>query len=301
MPVQRLPAPSRPYRSGMGERLELLHNLRHLLELDRAFGIDFMPRIAASAPQPAAARPAAPLAAPPPAPALQRLLPPTPPAPPAAHQPAAAGATQARVAGVPAAGAPSGLPAVDLATIAEEIGACQRCTLGSCRTRTVPGEGNPGCELLFIGEGPGAEEDAQGRPFVGPAGVLLNRMIEAMGLTRAEVFIANAVKCRPPGNRTPLPDEVAACMPFLTRQIAVLKPRLICTLGNTPLRALMGDESLGITRMRGTMLAYQGIPVIPTFHPSYLLRNPEAKKPCWEDLQAVVKALGRELPARRPG
>lgn len=276
----------------MGDRVDLLQNLKHLIELDRAFGIEFMPRIAAS---PAPTTPPTEVTAPSPVgkPAVVALTPRPAPAAPAVP------ATPARAE--PIAVTPSGLPAVDLDGIASEISACTKCALSACRKRTVPGEGNPGCELLFVGEGPGAEEDVQGRPFVGPAGELLTRMIVAMGLTRDEVFIANVVKCRPPGNRTPQPEEVAACMPYLQRQIAVLRPKLICTLGNTPLRALMGDDSLGITRMRGRQLDYAGIPLIPTFHPSYLLRNPEAKKPCWEDLQTVLKALGRTLPPRRTG
>ena len=123
-------------------------------------------------------------------------------------------------------------------------------------------------------------------------------MIIAMGLRREDVFIANIVKCRPPGNRTPEPSEVGACLGYLRRQIAVLKPKVICALGNTPLRALMNDDQLGITRMRGKKLQFEGITLIPTFHPSYLLRNEEAKKPCWDDLKVVLKELGRELPKR---
>ncbi len=123
-------------------------------------------------------------------------------------------------------------------------------------------------------------------------------MIVAMGLKRAEVFITNVVKCRPPANRAPEPDEVAACMPFLLAQIAAIKPRIICTLGNVPLKALFGDGVEGITRSRGRRMTYQGIPVIPTFHPSFLLRNPAAKKPCWEDLQLVLRELGRVPPPR---
>jgi uracil-DNA glycosylase family 4 len=274
----------------MADSHGLLRDLRQLLELDRAFGIEFMPRIAGRA-------------APADGPAtMARMATPAAPAttPAAAAAPVPTASAPARPAAV-APVAPSGLPAVDLDGIAAEIESCRRCPLGACRTRSVPGEGNPGPELLFVGEGPGAEEDAQGRPFVGPAGQLLTRMIEAMGLARSEVFIANVVKCRPPGNRTPGPEEVAHCMPFLRRQIAVLRPRLICTLGNTPLRALMGDDTLGISRLRGQQLSFAGIPLIPTFHPSYLLRNPAAKKPCWEDLQTVLKALGRTLPPRRGG
>ena len=189
-----------------------------------------------------------------------------------------------------------------LSELAASIARCRACKLCDGRTNTVPGEGNPQAELLFIGEGPGADEDAQGRPFVGAAGQLLTKMIEAMGFQRSEVFIANIVKCRPPGNRAPEPDEVAACLPFLHQQIAALRPKVICTLGNTPLKALCGAEVGGITKVRGQRLAYrQGdldLPLIPTFHPAYLLRNPPAKKPCWEDLKVVLGVLGRELPTR---
>ncbi|MBA3687195.1 MAG: uracil-DNA glycosylase [Planctomycetes bacterium] len=185
-----------------------------------------------------------------------------------------------------------------MATIAAVAATCRRCPLCTTRTTVVPGEGSATAQLLFIGEAPGAEEDASGRPFVGPAGELLDRMIVAMGLSRAEVFITNVVKCRPPGNRVPEPNEVATCMPFLRAQIAALKPRIICTLGNVPLKALFGEEVPGITRSRGQKMSYQGIPVIPTFHPSYLLRNPAAKKPCWDDLRVVLRELGRTPPAR---
>jgi DNA polymerase len=195
--------------------------------------------------------------------------------------------------------APTGLPAADLTAIAAEIAACRKCKLCEGRTNTVPGEGNPATELLFVGEGPGADEDAQGRPFVGRAGELLTKMIEAMGFKRDEVFIANIVKCRPPNNRPPAPEEIAACLPYLRRQVAALRPKVICSLGNTPLRALTGDDQLGITRMRGQQLDAGGIPLIPTFHPAYLLRNPPAKKPCWEDLRVVLKVLGRTPPARK--
>ena len=271
------------YGAAMSERDDLLHNLKSLVELDRGFGVEFMARIPAmtSAPAttPAPARPA-------PIPAVTSLLNPVP-----APRPAP-------VATPVAAPAPTGLPAADLTAIAAQIAVCERCKLCKGRINTVPGEGNPAAELLFIGEGPGADEDAQGRPFVGAAGQLLTKMIVAMGLRREDVFIANVVKCRPPGNRTPEPDEVAACMPYLRQQVAALRPKVICSLGNTPLRALMGDDSLGITRQRGKQLEFAGIPLIPTFHPSYLLRNETAKKPCWEDLQVVLKLLGRTVPKR---
>jgi DNA polymerase len=200
---------------------------------------------------------------------------------------------------VPAASTPTAPPGDDsLDRIATDIAACRACGLCDLRKRTVPGEGNPHPELLFVGEGPGADEDAQGRPFVGAAGQLLDKMIVAMGFARSDVFIANAIKCRPPGNRTPEPGEIAACMPYLHRQIALLKPKIICTLGNTPLRALLGADRPGITSCHGQLLEWNGIPLVPTYHPSYLLRNESAKKPCWEDLQVVLKQLGRTPPKR---
>lgn len=151
---------------------------------------------------------------------------------------------------------------------------------------------------MFIGEGPGADEDRQGLAFVGKAGQLLTRIIEAMGFTREQVFIGNIVKCRPPGNRTPFPDEMAACLPFLEEQIQLLKPRVIVALGATAVRGLLGLE-MGITRLRGKWLSYRGIDVMPTFHPAYLLRNPAGKKEVWEDMKAVLERLGREPPRRR--
>ncbi len=193
---------------------------------------------------------------------------------------------------------PSPLPASELTSIAAQVAACRACGLCQTRTNTVPGEGNPAAELVFVGEGPGADEDVQGRPFVGAAGELLTAMIQAMGFRREDVYIANVVKCRPPGNRTPESGEVAACLPYLNRQLLAIRPKIIVALGNTPLRALTGDDKLGITAQRGKMLDWRGIPLLPTFHPAYLLRNPPAKKPCWEDLKAVVKFLGRELPKR---
>jgi uracil-DNA glycosylase family 4 len=264
---------------------ELLDNLRQLVELDRGFGIEFTARPAVGAAAPAAP----PLRAP--APAVR-------PAPAPAAAPAATPAAAAPVALAPrpAIPAPSGLPAADLAALAQAIAGCRACRLCEHRTRTVPGEGAPAPELVFVGEGPGADEDASGRPFVGPAGQLLDRMIGAMGLKRDEVFICNVVKCRPPGNRQPEADEAATCMPFLEAQLAVLRPKVICLLGATPLAALLGLK--GITRLRGQRQEWRGTPVIPTFHPAYLLRNPEAKKPAWDDLKAVLALLGRSAPGR---
>ncbi|HEB75740.1 MAG TPA: uracil-DNA glycosylase, partial [Nitrospirae bacterium] len=145
--------------------------------------------------------------------------------------------------------------------------------------------------LMFVGEAPGEQEDLQGRPFVGKAGELLTRLIEKMGFGRDGVYIANTVKCRPPGNRNPLDDEIAACMPFLERQIEIIGPRVIMTLGSVATRALLGDVG-SISKARGKTFRYRGIPVVPTFHPSYLLRNPKSKWLTWNDAQAVLRLLG---------
>ncbi len=299
----------------MAERDDLIANLRQLIELDRGFGIEFVPQPAAAVAPTRAATPirnpasAAPSATPRVSSAVTPAAPTRPASPPAPRTPAAAPvvarapvqtATSADDAERwnPPADLLTRSPADGLACIAAEVATCRRCGLCATRTTTVPGEGAASPELLFLGEGPGADEDKAGRPFVGEAGQLLDKMIAAMGLARADVFIANVVKCRPPGDRSPEPVEVARCLPFLQAQIAVLKPRIICTLGNVPLRALFGDEVPGITRSRGQRMTWQGIAVIPTFHPSYLLRNPAAKKPCWDDLQAVLKELGRIPPTR---
>jgi DNA polymerase len=184
-----------------------------------------------------------------------------------------------------------------LLAVRRELGECQRCKLGKGRSTLVFGVGNPGAELLFVGEGPGADEDLQGEPFVGKAGQLLTKMIEAMGLRRDEVYIANVVKCRPPNNRDPEPDEIAACEPFLKAQIAAVKPKVIVALGRFAVQTLLRDPT-PITRQRGAWRDYEGVRLMPTFHPAYLLRNPPEKARAWEDLKAVVKELGRSLPAR---
>jgi DNA polymerase len=162
----------------------------------------------------------------------------------------------------------------------------------------VFGEGNPKAELMFVGEAPGHEEDLQGRPFVGRAGQLLTKMIEAMGFTRDEVYIANVLKCRPPENRDPAPDEVERCRPYLLRQIELVEPRVLCALGRHALRTLTGYQG-GITKVRGKPMEFGRWRVVPTFHPAYLLRNPGAKREAWEDLQAVLRLLGRPVPARK--
>ncbi len=177
-----------------------------------------------------------------------------------------------------------------LEAVRAELGDCRRWSLGSRRHRLVFGEGNPHAELVFVGEAPGADEDAQGRPFVGRAGQLLTRIIAAMGLKREEVYICNILKCRPPGNRNPQPEEIAACEPFLIRQIEAIRPRVLCALGGFAAHTLLKSEA-PITVLRGRFQAYQGIPLMPTYHPAYLLRNPGAKKQVWEDVQMIMKVL----------
>lgn len=183
----------------------------------------------------------------------------------------------------------------ELLKIAAEIAGCRQCPLHATRIQTVPGQGNPRPELMFVGEAPGADEDEQGLAFVGKAGQLLTKMIEAMGFTRDEVFIANIAKCRPPGNRPPTPEEMATCVPFLKRQIAVIRPKVVVALGAVSVRGLLQNEE-PISKLRGRWQEMEGIAVMPTFHPAYLLRNPPAKKEVWDDLQAVLKRLGRTPP-----
>lgn len=178
-----------------------------------------------------------------------------------------------------------------------ELGECRRCSLADLRHSIVFGEGNPQADLVFVGEAPGADEDAQGRPFVGAAGQLLTKIIAAMGLAREDVYICNILKCRPPGNRDPLPGEIAACEPFLIRQLAAIGPKVICALGGFAAHTLLKSEA-PITVLRGRFHRYQGIPLMPTFHPAYLLRNEGAKKQVWEDVRKIMKLLegGGPLP-----
>jgi len=170
--------------------------------------------------------------------------------------------------------------------IHDEIGDCTRCPLHTGRTTIVHTEGNRNARLMFVGEAPGADEDIQSRPFVGRAGQLLTKIIEAIGFKREEVLIGNVNRCRPPGNRAPMPDEAAMCKPFLLREIAVAQPEVIVVLGNTAMKNLL-DTREGITRLRGIFQDYKGIKVMPTFHPAYLLRDPSKKRETWEDLKKV--------------
>jgi len=200
-------------------------------------------------------------------------------------------------------------PAIDfksasLAALREEIGDCTRCKLHSGRNRLVFGSGHPGAELMFVGEGPGEDEDRQGLPFVGKAGQLLTRIIEAMGLKREQVYIANIVKCRPPRNRNPESDEIEICSPFLRRQIEIIRPKVICALGTFAAQTLLATAQK-ISQLRGRfhllpMTFSDGTPaetnVMPTFHPAYLLRNPEDKKRVWEDMQMIMREINAHGP-----
>lgn len=183
-----------------------------------------------------------------------------------------------------------------LSAIREDIGDCRRCKLCEKRTQIVFGVGNPNAELMFVGEGPGEDEDRKGEPFVGRAGQLLTDIItRGMGLQRKDVYIANVVKCRPPGNRNPEPDEIAACQPFLFRQIEVISPKVVVALGKFAAQTLL-ETATPISKLRGQWFPFRGRKLMPTFHPSYLLRNPADKKLVWEDVKLVMAELGLPLP-----
>jgi DNA polymerase len=191
--------------------------------------------------------------------------------------------------------APSAPPGDSLEVIRAEVAACTRCDeLAATRTQTVFGVGNPRARLCFLGEAPGADEDAQGEPFVGRAGQLLTRIIEACTLSRSDVYILNVLKCRPPGNRNPLPAEVTNCRGFLDRQLAQIRPEFICCLGAVAAQTLLETQQ-SIGKLRGKFHAYQGIWVMCTYHPAYLLRNPAAKKDVWEDMQMLMARMGVKL------
>jgi uracil-DNA glycosylase family 4 len=183
-----------------------------------------------------------------------------------------------------------------LAAIRDDIGDCTRCKLhGLGRTQIVFGVGNSNADLMFVGEAPGADEDIQGVPFVGRAGQLLTKMIEAMGFTRDEVYIANVLKCRPPGNRNPEPDEIATCEPFLFRQLESIEPKVVIALGAFAARTLLKTDA-PISRLRGRVFDFRGAKLIPTFHPSFLLRSPGYKREAWDDLKMALSLMGRPVP-----
>jgi len=186
--------------------------------------------------------------------------------------------------------------AAALALVAQRVAKCVRCAeLARTRTQTVFGSGSPHARLVFMGEAPGADEDRQGLPFVGRAGQLLTKIIEACSFKRPDVYILNTLKCRPPGNRTPLPDEAANCREYLEEQLAIIRPEFICCLGAVAAQNLLGtDRSIG--RLRGSLHDFQGAKVLCTYHPSYLLRNPAAKRDTWEDMKMLLSAMGIEPP-----
>ena len=223
----------------------------------------------------------------PPASPASDLRPRTPAAPPPPSPPAPR----------PSSPRPSSSGPDTLESIAAEIAACELCPLAATRKNVVPGQGLLKPDVMFVGEGPGADEDEQGLAFVGRAGQLLTKMINAMGYTREQVFIGNIVKCRPPGNRVPTPEEMEGCIPYLKRQIAVIQPKLIVCLGATAARGLV-NETMPIGKARGSWREFEGIPVMLTFHPAYLLRDPRQKAPCWADLKTVLARLGKEPPAK---
>lgn len=175
-----------------------------------------------------------------------------------------------------------------------DLGDCQRCGLAESRTRLVYGVGNPNARLVLVGEAPGREEDLRGEPFVGEAGRLLDRILAAMGMQRKDVYICNVLKCRPPNNRDPLPEEVATCEAFLVRQIAAIRPQVVVGLGRFAVHSLLKTR-IPISQLRGEWQNYHGIPLMPTYHPAYLLRNPEGKRDVWEDMKSVLRLMNAEV------
>jgi uracil-DNA glycosylase len=270
--------------------------VRHLAWLEQA-GVRELPP-PPSMEQPAAARSSRPVEGPPPggATAPRQQVDARPPdarprdtAQESVHSPAIPVSIEGR--------APKGCGSPALLAVRTELGDCTRCKLAAGRHHLVFGVGNPSAELVFVGEGPGEDEDLQGEPFVGRAGQLLTRMIEAMGFARADVYIANVVKCRPPGNRNPEPDEIAACEPFLRAQLGAIRPKVIVALGKFAAQTLLRDQT-AISRLRGRWFSYEGVRLMPTFHPAYLLRSPDEKRKAWDDLQLVMKELGKPPPRR---
>ncbi|NQT22263.1 MAG: uracil-DNA glycosylase [Candidatus Omnitrophica bacterium] len=184
------------------------------------------------------------------------------------------------------------LPSDSLSSLQKDVLACNKCELCKTRTNVVFGSGNPKADLVFVGEAPGMEEDLQGKPFVGRAGKLLTKIIASIGFKREDVFIANVLKCRPPDNRNPFPTEVLTCEEYLMRQLELIKPKVICTLGKFASQSLLKNQ-VPITRLRGHFHLYGGIKVMPTFHPAYLLRNPEGKRFVWEDMKKIKRELAK--------
>lgn len=184
---------------------------------------------------------------------------------------------------------------LDLTGLRELAVACEKCELSKTRTHVVFGTGNEQADLMFVGEAPGADEDQQGQPFVGRAGQLLTKIIEASGLTRDQVYIANVLKCRPPGNRNPKSSEIESCEPYLIRQVMLIQPKVICALGTFAAQMILRTDAK-ISNLRGNFHSYHGIKVMPTYHPAYLLRNPGGKRQVWEDIQKVMAELNLSIP-----
>ncbi len=282
------------------ELAELARIVRQRLEFLKRSGVDWLPKsdlvVQAIRRPPTVAHIAAPL--PPPDEPAPRPAPRPIPAPVAtAVQPPASLFAEPMLEGGPV---PISERSAQLELLRAEVAACVRCPLlAETRTQTVFGEGNPAPRLMFIGEAPGADEDRTGRPFVGKAGQLLTDMItKGMGLAREDVYITNVLKSRPPENRDPEPEEIAHCLPFLERQLAIVRPEFICLLGRIAAQSLL-DTSLPVGRLRGKWHRVRGIPALVTYHPSYLLRNPPAKKDAWNDLQILMKAMGISQPGRK--
>jgi len=254
--------------------LSLAQSARAQLETELELGLHGLPAPLTLRPPAAPARPQPSRVAPPPR--ADRV-----PAPVAGSAPASAAHERLAI----------------LQTLQAEAAQCTRCVLHEKRTKSVFSRGSPDAELVFVGEGPGRDEDLQGEPFVGAAGQLLDRMIVAMGYARDQVYICNVVKCRPPENRTPRPEEMLACSRYLVPQLQAVRPKLIVALGRCAAQALGVAEETGA--WRGRWGAFQGIEVMPTYHPAYLLRSPEQKRTVWEDLQLVMARLGKTPPAKR--
>jgi DNA polymerase len=264
------------------------------------------PSVEASAPRPSSAQASPAQAAPPAAPAVTSRAAEPEPGAPAHSLPRVDVPMRASVAppdrAEPAAIAPISAALLHgqdrvraLSVLEDEARACKRCRLCEGRTQAVFSRGNCEAELFFVGEAPGADEDRIGKPFVGAAGRLLDRILAAMGMSEDDVYIANVAKCRPPNNRPPEDDEAAACGPFLDRQLALVRPKVIVAWGRTPTRYLL-KKSESMSKLRGNWYSVDGVPVLPTWHPAYLLRNPDAKKDTWADMKRVLEKLGRPLP-----
>ena len=271
------------------------------LRSETALGLQFTDAPALDAPMPEVANDSSPAAA-------TRAAPVTPRVQPAGPRPAVAATPAALFVPADAPAVPLGgtsLPLeqrrLTLQLLDEnEVRGCPKCRLSTTRTQTVFGEGDPQASIFFVGEGPGENEDLTGRPFVGRAGQLLDKMIAGMGLAREQVYIGNVCKCRPPGNRVPAPDEAAACMPYLVRQLETVRPTVIVTLGLTAAKYMLGDNKLAMGKIRGQWTAWRGVRLMPTFHPAYVLRSPTpaVKRAVWDDLKLVLTAVGLPVPTR---